>query len=291
VTRFVRVTGGLRGLPFWGIHVGAVVGVVVLGWSWTGLALAIALHYARMFFLSGAFHRYFAHRAYRVSRPVQFLLALGGTTCVQRGPLWWAANHRHHHKYSDQPEDLHSPRNGFWWSHAGWFLCGKYERVQTERIRDFARYPELRWLDRYYWAPVVACAAVTFLAGGWWGFVWGSLVSTVILWHATFTINSLAHVIGSRRYATTDDSKNHVVLALLTMGEGWHNNHHHYQRSVNQGFFWWEIDLSYYVLRALAAVGIVRDLHRAPAHVVASIAHPARTERAPSPASVSTSPV
>src|SRR5580765_7073961 len=254
-------------LPFWGVHVLALVGVVMLGWSWWGLALAIALYVPRLFFVTAAYHRYFSHRSYKTSRWFQFLLGIGATLTMQKGPLWWASHHRVHHKMSDLPGDLHSVKqSGFWWAHMGWILARDLENTDLSRIRDFAKYPELRWLDRWWWIPVVAVAALTFAIGGWFALVWGFAVCQVLCWHGTFTINSLSHLWGGRRYATTDDSRNNLVLALITMGEGWHNNHHHYQVSARQGFRWWEIDATYYVLRGLAAVGLIWDLHGVPEH-------------------------
>jgi stearoyl-CoA desaturase (delta-9 desaturase) len=259
----------LRTLPFWSVHLAAVAGVVWLGWSWTGLGLAVALYYARMFFITAGWHRYFSHRSFHTSRPFQFVLALGGTLCAEKGLLWWVGTHRIHHKYTDQPEDPHSPlQGGFWWSHAGWFLSGKHKHTAWKWVGDLARYPELVWLDRYHAIPVVAFALVLLAAGGVWALVWGFLVSTVLLWHGTFTINSFAHTVGSRRYATDDTSRNNPALALLTLGEGWHNNHHRYQRAVNQGFRWWELDVSYYILWVLARLRLVSELHRAPRQVV-----------------------
>jgi stearoyl-CoA desaturase (delta-9 desaturase) len=260
----------LKVIPFAAVHVAAVVGVALLGWSWRGFALAIALYYVRMFFVTGGYHRYFSHRTYRTSRPMQLFLALGAMSSSQKGVLWWASHHRAHHKYSDQPGDVHSAlREGFFWSHLGWILSNKYEPTDNARIKDLLKYPELVWLNRYWFIPPVALAVGLFLVGGWFALVWGFFVSTTLLWHGTFTINSLTHMIGSRRYATTDNSRNSMVLALITMGEGWHNNHHYYQRSTRQGFFWWEIDATYMVLRAFAALGLVWDLHDPPAEIVA----------------------
>jgi stearoyl-CoA desaturase (delta-9 desaturase) len=267
--------------PYWGVHVLAIAGVVVLGPSWWGLGLALALYVPRMFFVTGAYHRYFSHRSFRTSRWFQFVLALGATLTAQKGPLWWAAHHRQHHKLSDQPGDLHSViQSGFWWAHHGWLLSRDLEDTDLSRIRDLSRYPELRWINRYWAVPVVALAVATFAIGGWFGLVWGFAVPQVLCWHGTFTINSLSHLWGSRRYPTGDDSRNNPVLALITMGEGWHNNHHHYQVSARQGFFWWEIDCTYYVLRALAAVGLIWDLHGVPDHVRDS----AQAEPEPGPA-------
>jgi stearoyl-CoA desaturase (Delta-9 desaturase) len=263
--------------PFVGVHLAAVAGVLWMGWSWSGLLLAVALYYARMFFITAGYHRYFAHRSYRTSRPFQFLLALFGSLAVQKGALWWAARHRHHHRFSDQPEDIHSPvQDGFWWSHMGWFLGDDFTDEDRLRIPDFARYPELVWLDRWMLLPPIAFAVICFLIGGAHALLWGFFVSTTLLWHGTFTINSLSHVFGSRRYATPDDSRNNAVLALLTMGEGWHNNHHHYQSSTSQGFFWWEVDPSFWILKILARFGIVWDLRRPPPKALAATEKVAR---------------
>jgi stearoyl-CoA desaturase (delta-9 desaturase) len=255
-------------LPYWGIHVAAIAGVAVLGWSWRGLALALALHIPRMFFVTGGYHRYFSHRSFRTSRWFQFTLGLGAVLTGQRGPLWWAAHHRTHHKLSDARGDLHSVKqSGFWWAHHGWILSGDLEDTNLARIKDFASYPELVWLDRWWHLPLAGFGALTYALGGWTGLVWGFCVGQVLCWHATYTINSLAHLWGARRYATADDSRNNLLLALITMGEGWHNNHHHYQVSARQGFFWWELDLTYYVLRGLAAVGLIWELRVVPDHV------------------------
>jgi stearoyl-CoA desaturase (delta-9 desaturase) len=261
----------IKVIPFAAIHVAAVAGVIALGGSWKGLALALALYAVRMFGVTGGYHRYFSHRSFRASRPVQFLLALLAMSSSQKGVLWWASHHRIHHKFSDQPGDVHSvAQDGLLWSHVGWILADKYEATDERCVRDLARYPELVWLDRWWWTPPAALGVGLFLVGGWFALVWGFFVSTTLLWHGTFTINSLSHVLGSRRYATTDGSRNNALLALITLGEGWHNNHHYYPRSVRQGFFWWEFDVTYYVLRALAAAGIVHDLHAPPAEVVRS---------------------
>lgn len=255
--------------PFWGVHIAAVAGVAMLGWSWSGFALAAGLYAIRMFLVTGVYHRYFSHRTYKTSRWFQFVLALASETTMQKGVLWWAAHHRRHHKYSDLEGDVHSPvLDGFMWSHLGWIMATETEDTDYGAIKDFSRYPELRWLNAWHWVPGVALAVALFLAGGAHALVWGFFVSTVALWHGTFTINSLSHVFGRRRYATTDDSRNNFVLALITLGEGWHNNHHYYQSSTRQGFKWWEIDITYYTLRALAAVGLVWDLREPPRHIV-----------------------
>ena len=258
----------VKSIPFILIHLLAIAGVVWLGWSWKGFALAVGLYYLRMFGVTAGYHRYFAHRSFRAGRGMQLVLAVLAMSSAQKGVLWWAGHHRVHHKHSDQPGDVHSVLlDGFFWSHVGWIMSDKYEKTELDKVRDLERFPELRWLEKYWLAPPAALAVVLFLTGGWWAVIWGMFVSTVMLWHGTFTINSLTHVFGARRYATTDNSRNSLILALVTMGEGWHNNHHYYQRSARQGFYWWEIDLTFYVLKGLEALGLVRDLHAPPRHV------------------------
>ncbi|BDG07663.1 acyl-CoA desaturase [Anaeromyxobacter paludicola] len=257
-----------KSLPFFAVHAVALATPFLAPFAWKWAALAAASYALRMFGLTAGYHRYFSHRAYRTGRAFQFALGWLGATCTQKGPLWWAAHHRDHHRFSDTPDDIHSPvQRGFWWSHVGWVLATRYDATKLDRIRDMARYPELRWLDRWHVVPPVLYALALYLAGGWPALLWGYFVSTVFLWHGTFCINSLAHVFGRRRYATADDSRNGLLLALLTLGEGWHNNHHHYQSTANQGWFWWEVDVSYYALRGLALVGLVRDLRTPPSAV------------------------
>src|SRR5688572_15335201 len=251
----------LVSLPFWLVHIVAIVGVIVTGWSWSGLALAMALYFVRMFAVTAGYHRYFSHRTYKMGRVMQFVMAFLGTLAVQKGVLWWAAHHRRHHKHSDEELDVHSAKQrGFYHAHIGWILADENDETDWARIKDFAKYPELVWLNQHYLLPVVAMGAVLAAVGGWWALLWGLFVSTTLLWHGTFTINSLAHLIGKRRYATTDDSRKHWLLSVLTLGEGWHNNHHYYQRSTNQGFYWWEIDVSYYILRAMQWMRLVSDI-------------------------------
>jgi stearoyl-CoA desaturase (Delta-9 desaturase) len=227
--------------------------------------LALIFYFIRMFGLTAGYHRYFSHRSYKTSRVFQFLLALLGSTATQKGVLWWAAHHRAHHKYSDTPRDIHSVRQqGFWWAHVKWILVRTYIETDFDRIKDFARYPELRWLNKYHLVPPILMAAALTALGGWWALLWGFFVSNTLLWHGTFCVNSLAHAFGRRRYVTSDDSRNSFLIALFTLGEGWHNNHHHYQRSERQGFYWWELDITHYVLRLFSLFGLVRDLHAPP---------------------------
>jgi stearoyl-CoA desaturase (Delta-9 desaturase) len=271
-----------RVVPFVLLHLGCL-GVLATGWSPFALAVAAALFAVRMFAITAFYHRYFSHRAFRTSRAAQFAFAAIGASAVQRGPLWWAAHHRHHHAHSDAPADSHSAlQHGFLWSHMGWFLARENFPTRTRLVRDLARYPELRWLDRYDVAVPALLAVSLYGLGAWleratpwldtsaWQLVvWGFCISTVALFHATFVINSLAHRWGGRRFETRDDSRNNAILALVTFGEGWHNNHHRYPGSARQGFYWWEFDLSYYGLRLLAALGVVWDLRPVPASVLA----------------------
>lgn len=272
----------LRASPFVVMHL-ACLGAIWTGVSPIAIGVAVALYALRMFALTAFYHRYFSHRTFRTSRAVQFVFAVIGASCVQRGPLWWAAHHRHHHKHTDTPLDPHSPRvHGFLWSHAGWFLTPRGFRTQIDRVPDLAVYPELRWLDRFDTAVPVLLAVALFGLGkllhylspglgtdGWQMLVWGFFISTTVLFHATVTINSLAHRYGRRRFETRDDSRNNLWLALITFGEGWHNNHHFFPGTVRQGFRWWEVDMTYYGLVAMSWLGLVRDLKPIPAWVAA----------------------
>ena len=277
----------LRVLPFIGLHL-ACLAVFWVGASWFAVATAVFLYAIRMFAITGFYHRYFSHKAFRTSRAIQFLFAALGAACVQRGPLWWAAHHRHHHRHADTEHDLHSPRHGFFRSHMGWFLTPAAFRTRLEDLPDLRIYPELRWLDRFDILVPILLASVLYILGAWLEthapglgtsgpqlLVWGFFVSTIVLFHVTVTINSLAHRWGSRRYATRDDSRNNWLLALLTFGEGWHNNHHHFPGSARQGFRWWEIDLTYYGLRLMSWFGLVWDLKPVPAMVLHSRREPA----------------
>ena len=270
----------VRVLPFIGMHL-ACLSVPLVGVSPVAIAVAVALFGLRMFAITAFYHRYFSHRAFRASRPVQFVFAALGAASVQRGPLWWAAHHRIHHRHSDEESDSHSPRHGFWNSHMGWFLNRRNLRTRTEEVKDLMRFPELVWLDRFDLVVPILLAVVLFTTGAVLEavapglgtsagqmLVWGFFISTVALYHATFTINSVAHRVGTRRYATKDDSRNNFLLALLTFGEGWHNNHHFYPGSARQGFRWYEVDLSYYLLRLMAALRLVRDLRPVPPRVL-----------------------
>lgn len=248
--------------------------------SWPAIALCVGCYYMRIFAITVGYHRYFAHRAFKTSRPFQFVLAIFGCSAVQKGPLWWAANHRKHHKHSDQEEDPHSPvKHGLWWSHVGWVISTRNDEIGEDGIPDFSKYWELRMLDDFHWVPALLLAGVCWLFGyltggiltdvspiehGWTCLVWGFIVSTVCLYHGTFLVNSVCHVLGRKRFVTGDESRNNWWVALLTMGEGWHNNHHNYMSSASIGYRWWEIDGGYYLIRALAIPRLVWGLRKVP---------------------------
>ncbi len=269
-----------RAVPFLILHIGCL-GVIWTGWSWTALGVALALYVLRMFAVTAFYHRYFCHRAYRTSRVAQFIFGLIGLTAVQRGPLWWASVHRHHHAHSDEDVDAHSPVcKGFLWSHIGWLTSSRNFPTDYSKVRDLQKFPELVFLNRFdLLGPLLliallgaAGAALAAWAPGlgtnaWQLIVWGFFISTTAVFHATCCINSLAHTLGSKRFGTGDESRNSLFLAILTLGEGWHNNHHHYQSSARQGFYWWEVDVSYYILWTMEKLGIVYDLRGVPERV------------------------
>jgi stearoyl-CoA desaturase (delta-9 desaturase) len=255
-------------VPFVLAHL-ACLAAIWTGVTWESLGMCVVLYWARIFGIGAGYHRYFSHRAYSTSRMFQFLLAVLSQSTAQKSVLWWASKHRHHHLHSDTEHDVHSPRHtGFVYSHLGWIFSRKHDKADLVKVADLSRYPELMWLHRYELVPPIALALICFALGGWPGLVIGFFWSTVLVYHATFCINSLAHVRGRQRYLTADDSRNNWLLAVFTMGEGWHNNHHAYQSSVRQGFRAWEIDPTFYVLKALAWFGIVWDLKTPPASVL-----------------------
>ena len=267
-------------LPIVLIHA-ICLGALWTGWSWTAIGVAVALYWLRMFVITAFYHRYFSHRTFKTHRVLQFAFALLGTSSAQRGPIWWAAHHREHHRHSDHESDLHSPSwHGVLWSHTAWFLTEKGLATNWQAVPDWRRYPELVWLERNHLIGpmlLIASLVATGFALEAWApslgtgplqlFVWGFGISTVVLYHATFTINSLSHMIGSRRFATNDDSRNNWFLALLTLGEGWHNNHHYHPGTVRQGFYWWEYDPAYWTLRVMSWAGLVWDLRAVPKNV------------------------
>ncbi len=268
-------------VPFFLVHIVGVLAIFT-GFSWPAILMCLFMYYFRMFAITGAYHRYFSHRTYKTSRFFQFILAFWGASSAQQGPLWWAAHHRHHHKYSDTPDDVHSARQrGLWWSHVGWILCKKYSRTNVEAVKDLTKYQELLFINRYHSiAPIVLATAIYFFGAflqhaapglhtnGLQMVTWGFFTSTTLLYHGTFCINSLCHLIGKKRYETGDDSKNSFVLSMVTLGEGWHNNHHRFPFAESQGIFWWEIDITHYILKVFSWVGLVWDIQSHPRELI-----------------------
>jgi len=277
--------------PYAVIHL-FLLAIPFVGASWAAVGVCLALFFGRMFVITAFYHRYFSHRSFSTHRVTQFVFAFLGTTCAQRGPIWWAAHHRDHHRHSEDEHDLHSPhRHGLLWSHMGWFNSDAGLETNWKAVPDWAQFRELVWLERLHLVGPVVLAVAMYLLGwgleragvgtsGWQMLVWGFGVSTVLLYHGTFTINSIAHVVGRRRFATKDDSRNNFWLALLTLGEGWHNNHHFYPGSARQGFYWWEVDLCYYGLWLMQKAGLVWGLRPVPKRVYeAAREHRERIER------------
>lgn len=278
----------LRFIPYIILH-GGCLGLIWVGWSWTAVGVAALLYLIRMFAVTGFYHRYFSHKTFETTRWMQFLIGVWGNLAAQRGPIWWASQHRRHHAHSDEPEDPHSPReHGLYWAHFGWLTVRRNMLIDWRMVPDLAKYPELRFLDRFDFLVPVTLATGLFGLGALLNYlwpqlgtsgpqmlVWGFFVSTVVLFHATCTINSLAHVIGSRRYEIKDSSRNNFFLALLTLGEGWHNNHHRYPGSTRQGFYWWEIDITFYGLKFMELLGFIWKLRPVPDHILEPKGQPA----------------
>ena len=264
MSKHSRIQYFVANLPILLLHLAALT-AFWLPFKVEYLAICFISYFIRMFAITAGYHRYFSHRSYKMNRVAQFVMAFLGGSALQKGALWWAAHHRHHHRHSDQPADIHSPvQRGFWWSHLGWILSFDHTETRWELIGDLARFPELRWLNRWEHLPALCFTILLYFAAGIEGVVWGMAISTILLWHGTFTINSLSHIYGTVRYTSNDSSRNNFILALITLGEGWHNNHHAYMSSANQGFFWWEIDMSFYLLKGLSWCGLVYDLRKAP---------------------------
>lgn len=262
-----------RAFPFIFLHLGCLA-VYWVGISNVAIFTAIGLYYLRMFCITGFYHRYFSHKTFKMNRIWQFIFAFLGASAGQRGPLWWASHHRCHHRQADTQQDPHSPHHtGFIWSHVGWFFSSEAFSTNYKSVSDLAKFPELVWLNRYdIIAPLLLLISLYALGeyshynapdlqtSGIQLVVWGFFISTVCVFHATSSINSLSHQWGSRDFDTPDQSRNNFFLALITLGEGWHNNHHFYPYSVRQGFRWWQIDVTYYMLWFLSKIGIIHEL-------------------------------
>jgi len=271
------------GLPFVLVHI-AVLGVFIVGWSPAAIIVAVLSYTTRAFGITAFYHRCFAHRSYRVPRAVGFGGAVLGAAAAQQGPLWWVAHHRAHHRYTDRPGDPHSPVvDGFWRSHLLWIFDPANASPDMERVKDLARFRELRILDRFdHLVPVSLALATTALGvvlalvtpglhtSGPQMFVWGFAVPTVLLYHSTFAVNSVAHRFGRRRFDTPDASRNQWVVACLTLGEGWHNNHHRFPTSARMGIGWLELDPTWWGIMALSGLGLASGVRRMPARVASA---------------------
>jgi stearoyl-CoA desaturase (Delta-9 desaturase) len=271
-----------KGYVFWLVHAACFLALYT-GVSWVAAAVCAGLYVLRMWGITAGFHRYFSHRSYKVGRVTQFVIGWIGTMAAQKGPIWWASHHRHHHQHSDTEEDIHSPiMSGIWFAHVGWVLSSEFVETRNELVKDLLKFPEIRFLDRFNLLPPTLLAIATYYFGellaafapgmgtnGFQMLVWGFFISTVLVYHGTFCINSFTHLIGRRRFKTTDDSRNSLFFALVTLGEGWHNNHHRYPGSESQGMYWWEIDIAHYVVRFLEKLGLVWDIREYPKRIFA----------------------
>ena len=278
----------LKQMVFCLVHLSCLF-VFITGYSWFAVGICVLMYVIRMFAITGGYHRYFSHRTYQTSRVFQFLLAFLGAMSGQKGPIWWASHHRHHHQHSDTEEDMHSAKlYGVWYSHVGWILSSRFVSTRFELVKDLLKFPELRLIDKYNALPPTLLAISLYFFGafchayfpalhttGFQMLVWGFFISTVFLYHGTFVINSFCHMIGKQRFKTGDESRNNIVLALITLGEGWHNNHHRYPGSERQGFYWWEIDISHYILKFLEKIGLVWELRTPPERIYSeAVEHP-----------------
>ena len=267
----------LVSLPFISVHIGALFALTISP-SPFALFMVFLMYFIRMFGITAGFHRFFSHKTFKTSRAFQFILAYLATSSAQMGPIWWASHHRHHHKYTDEIEDPHTPTlKGFFWAHVGWIMSPSNVPTKEEYVGDLKRFPELIFLDKYHYLASFSMAVSLFALGEYMALnhsqygtngiellMWGFFVSTVILYHATFTVNSVCHVIGYRTYDTKDGSVNNWLVAILTLGEGWHNNHHAFPNSERQGHKWYQIDICHYILWSLSKIGIVWDIRDVP---------------------------
>ncbi|MCB9750524.1 MAG: acyl-CoA desaturase [Myxococcales bacterium] len=257
-----------EGGPFFALHLLPLLAIFT-GTTWVDWAVCFGLFFLRMFAITGFYHRYFSHRTFKTSRWFQLVMAVWAMSSSQKGVMWWASTHRQHHKYSDLPWDPHSPaQRGLFYAHVGWIFDRNHDETDMERVKDLARYPELVWLGKHWMVPPIALGVLVWWFLGWSGLLIGFMLSTALLWHGTYTINSLSHVFGTQRFESGDTSRNNWALALLTLGEGWHNNHHTYQGSTRQGFYWWEVDITYYGLKLLSWVGLIWELREPPAKLL-----------------------
>lgn len=244
-------------------HVGAVAALFMF--SWPVFWISLALYWMTICFgISLGYHRLHTHRSYKIAKPIEYFFALCGALTLEGGPIFWVATHRIHHQKSDQPGDPHSPRDGAWWAHMGWILFGEANHNNTKMMSkyapDLARDPFYVWLNNWHWVPMVILGAILYAFGGLPLFMWGIFLRVTLGLHATWLVNSATHMFGYRNFETRDDSRNSWWVALLTFGEGWHNNHHAHPTSARHGLAWYEIDFSWMQIYVLRALGIATNV-------------------------------
>jgi stearoyl-CoA desaturase (Delta-9 desaturase) len=251
------------------LHAGAFAALFMF--SWRAFIVSVLLYWASVGLgISMGYHRLHTHRSYKLPRALEYFLALCGTLSLEGGPIFWVATHRIHHQYSDKPGDPHSPRDGAWWSHIGWLLTGESKHNNTKLMSKYA--PDLAkdrfytTLNTYHWVPILVVSALLLIFGGLPMLLWATCMRLTFGLHATWTVNSITHMWGSRRFHTRDDSRNNVLIALLTFGEGWHNNHHAHPTSARHGLAWYEIDFSWIQISILKAFGIATGVKVAKVH-------------------------
>jgi fatty-acid desaturase len=245
------------------LHIGAIAALFCF--SWRNLAVALFVYWIAVGFgISLGYHRLHTHRGFKTSLLFEYFLAVCGALSFEGGPIFWVATHRIHHQKSDRDGDPHSPRDGAWWAHVGWILVGESKhsntRLMSKYAPDLARHRFYVWLNNYHWLPTVALAALLYAIGGLPLFLWAICLRIVVGLHATWLVNSATHMWGSRRFATRDDSRNNWWVALITFGEGWHNNHHAHPVSARHGLAWYEFDLSWITLKLLRVIGLVNSI-------------------------------
>ncbi len=247
-------------------HLGAVAALFMFNWK--AFATAVFLYwFCTGLGISMGFHRLLTHRSYKVPRPLEYLFAICGALTLEGGPISWVATHRIHHQNSDLPGDPHSPRDGAWWAHVGWILLGETNhnntRVMSKYAPDLAKQPFYVWLNNYHWVPMIVLGFLLYAFGGLPMMLWGIAVRVVVGLHATWLVNSATHMWGRRRFATRDDSRNNWWVALMTFGEGWHNNHHAHPTSARHGLAWYEFDPTWLTIRVLRRLGIAKAVQAA----------------------------
>jgi len=248
-----------------GFHLGALAALFYFRWS-ALVVFAAMWVLAQNVGIAMGYHRLLTHRGYATPKWLEYCIATFGTLALQGGPIYWVAIHRMHHRYTDKPGDPHSPRDGKWWSHMGWIMNGTL-RNETKALKQYApdlsREPFYLWLNKYHWLPLTVVGLSLLAFGGWPWILWGAFLPVTIGLHVTWLVNSVTHLWGRRRFATRDDSRNNLWVALLTGGEGWHNNHHAFPVSARHGLAWYEVDVNYYGICLLKWLGLARHIKTA----------------------------